>query len=155
MTESQKKWDDYFCKIANIVRSKSKDPSSKVGSVIVGPENQIISTGYNGACRGVDESEYDWNDRPLKILHFEHSERNAIYNAARHGIALRGSTLYIAGFGPPTAPCTDCARGIIQCGIVRVVGLAVMPMRDVWVESISFSLRLIEEVGIIFHEHKI
>ena len=90
-------WDEYFIKIAETVRLKSKDPSSQIGAVIIGLENQIISTGYNGFPRKVGEQEERWQ-RPLKYEYVCHAEVNSIYNAARHGIALRGTTLYLVGF---------------------------------------------------------
>lgn len=150
-------WDDYFLTIAETVRLKSKDPSTKVGAVITGPEKQIISTGFNGFPRGVNEhAGYRW-ERPLKYKFVEHAERNAIYNAARHGTMLRGSTLYLVGMGPPTAPCIECTKAIIQSGIIRVVGSAFKPLTTgegvpAWVDDLQFSLELLKEAGVAFLE---
>lgn len=125
-------WDTYLISIAMAVAAKSKDPSTKVGAVIVGEHHNILSTGFNGFPRGVREtvkhtdgevSEYTLDaerwERPAKYLRVEHAERNAIFNAARHGVRLEGASMYM-NWEP--CPCTDCARAIIQSGIVEVVG---------------------------------
>lgn len=110
------KWDLKFMELASHVGSWSKDRSRKIGCVIVGPNREIRSTGYNGFPRGVYDDIDSRHQRPAKYLWTEHSERNAIYNAARCGICLEGCTLYTSLF-----PCADCARGIIQSGITKVV----------------------------------
>ena len=100
------------------VASKSKDTSTKVGSIIVDHNNIIVATGFNGFPRGVreDESVKERFSRPNKYSYTEHAERNALYASARKGIALEGCTIYIGWL-----PCIDCARGIIQCGINTIV----------------------------------
>lgn len=100
----------------NFVASKSKDRSSKVAAIIVGPDNEIRSTGYNGFPSGCDDDYEPWHQRPKKYLVTEHAERNAIYLAARHGVSLKGCTIYVSGYS-----CTDCMRAIIQTGISRVI----------------------------------
>lgn len=145
-------WDEYFINICEAVKLKSKDPSSKIGALIVGPENNIISTGYNGFPRGIDEIDKSRWERPVKYSYVEHAERNCIYNAARYGISLKGCTLYVVGFGPPTAPCIECAKAIIQSGIVRVVGRAYKEARPDWIDNLNFSVRLLEEANIEFKE---
>lgn len=155
-------WHEYFIKIANVVRQKSKDPSSKVGVVIVSKNNEILSTGFNGFCRNIQEYSNTltlanneatlsnrW-ERPEKYLWVEHGERNAIYNAARNGIKLLGSKLYLVAFGPPTVPCVDCTKAIIQSGIKYVYGYAVQPAREEWKKDFDFCLNHLEEAGIIF-----
>lgn len=109
-------WNDYFMKMADLVASKSKDRSTKVGCVIVGPNHEVRTTGYNGFCRGVDDEVEVRHVRPEKYLWSEHAERNAIYNAARNGIKIEDCTVYSTTF-----PCADCARGLIQSGIKRIV----------------------------------
>jgi dCMP deaminase len=125
-------WDKFFIEQAKLVSTKSKDPSTKVGAIIVGPDNEVRSQGFNGFPRGVDDDvEYEAigsgirlvaerYDRPAKYLFTEHAERNAIYNAARVGIPLKDCTLYL-NFEPRSC-CCDCARAIIQSGIKQVVG---------------------------------
>lgn len=114
---SLRHWDDYFMGMASYVATKSKDRSTKVGAVIVSdPDRAVLSTGWNGFPRGVDDDIEARHERPSKYNWTEHAERNAIYNAARHGICLAGATIYITHF-----PCCDCARAITQSGIVEVV----------------------------------
>ncbi len=129
-------WDEYYIKLAMLIASKSKDPSTQVGCVIVGPDYEIRSTGFNGFPRGVHEENYktppiasglSWHDvdvsdrweRPAKYEWVEHAERNAIYNAARVGVSLKGCTAYL-NWEP--RPCVECCKGFIQAGIINVVG---------------------------------
>lgn len=113
-------WDQYFMVLAKTVAIKAKDPSKQIGAVVVGPDKNIVSTGFNGFPRGVkdDESVKDrLTNRDSKLLFTSHAEANSVYQAARHGISLRGCTIYIAEL----PVCSDCANAIIQSGIVRVV----------------------------------
>lgn len=140
-------WDKYFIDIAETVRLKSKDPSTKVGAVIVGPEQQIISTGYNGFPRGVYDYDERW-ERPAKYAYVVHAELNAILNAARHGIALRDCDLYLVGFGPPTVPCTNCAKAIIQVGIKKVIGKSYKPAPENWMDSLDRAREMLDESNV-------
>ncbi len=116
---SQTDWNNYFIRIAMEVASKSKDRSTKVGAVIVGPDHEIRSTGFNGFPRGIDDDDNDRHTRPAKYAWTEHAERNAIYNAARCGVSTNGCIMYL-NWEP--APCSECSRAIIQAGITTVVG---------------------------------
>lgn len=109
-------WDEYFLNMLPTIAVRSKDPNTKVGCVIVGPDHEVRSMGYNSFPRGIDDKVPERQERPEKYFWIEHADRNAIYNAARVGIPLKGCTMYL-----PFAPCTNCARGIIQAGIVRVM----------------------------------
>lgn len=141
-------WDQYFAEMCRTVASKSKDRSTKVGCVVVGPDHEIRSTGFNGFPRGVDDSREDWHQRPLKYRVTEHSERNAIYNAARCGIVLNRCTLYV-----PWHPCADCARGIIQSGISEVVmdpTYTVDPaLAERWREDHEIAVMLLQETHVL------
>jgi len=75
-------WQDYFIGIANQVKLKSKDKNTQIGAVIVGEDNEVVSTGYNSFPRGIDDDVPERQERPEKYHWFEHAERNAIYNAA-------------------------------------------------------------------------
>ena len=86
-------WKDYFVSIAEQVKEKSKDIKTKIGAVIVGKDNEILSTGYNSFPRGLDDNVVQRQERPEKYFWFEHAERNAIYNAARIGVSLKQSTV--------------------------------------------------------------
>lgn len=141
-------WDEYYINMAEFISQKSKDRSTKVGCVIVGPDNEVRSTGYNGFPRGVDDSKDERHDRPVKYDYTEHAERNAIYNAARVGIPLKGCTLYL-NWEP--CPCTDCTRAVIQSGIVRIIGPDKpfgKPGSKDWQDDFQRSAEMLDEVGI-------
>jgi len=110
---AQHDWDIYFIQIAQVVASKSKDPSTKVGCVIVDSEHRPVSFGYNGFVSKCDES-YMTYDRPMKYKLIIHAEMNAILFADRN--ALRGATIYCTH-----QPCETCLKHILQCGIKRIV----------------------------------
>lgn len=114
-----KSWDEYFIKLAMLVAEKSKDPSTQVGCVIVGPDNEIRSTGFNGFPRGVNELDDTRWERPIKYEWVEHAERNAVFNAAHVGIQLKGCRAYL-NWEPH--PCINCTKGFIQAGIIEVIG---------------------------------
>jgi dCMP deaminase len=146
-------WDEKFLKLAFEITQWSKDRSTKVGSVIVGPNHEIRATGYNGMPRGINDDVDARHERPAKYAWTEHSERNAIYNAARIGVSLEGSTLYIAST-PSIPPCADCARAIIQSGIKRIVSSTgdtdPSTWPDRWKESMTISMELFKEAGVVY-----
>jgi dCMP deaminase len=109
-------WDEYYLEICRVVALRSKDPHTQIGCVIVGPAHEIRSTGYNSLPRGIRDDVPERFERPTKYLWMEHAERNGIYNAARAGTATEGCTIYVE-----IMPCMDCARAIVQAGIVQVV----------------------------------
>jgi len=109
-------WDEFFMRHVYLVASKSKDSSTKIGAVLV-RDNIILSEGYNGLCRKLNDNVPERNfTRPEKYFWFEHGERNSIYNAARNGIATMNSVMYTQG-----CPCCDCARAAIQAGVKEIV----------------------------------
>ena len=112
-------WNELFIRQAMLIALKSKDPSTKVGCVIVSPDNVVLSMGFNGFPRGVNELDMVRWGRPQKYSWIEHAERNAVYNAARHGIRLYGARAYL-NFEP--YPCADCTRALIQAGIIEIIG---------------------------------
>lgn len=146
---NQQRWDQYFIDIADVVRTKSKDPSTKVGAVIVGTEKQIVSTGFNGMPRSIAETDPSRWERPVKYQYLCHAERNAIDNAARTGVSLLGCTLYLAGF---LFPCTECAKSIIQSGIGRVCTTNNQEIPEAWADDLDFSTVLLSEAGIVCDE---
>ena len=109
-------WDAYYLQICSVVATRSKDPNTQLGCVIIGPAHEIRSTGYNSFPRGIRDDVPERLVRPAKYLWIEHAERNAICNAARAGTATERCTLYVE-----IMPCMDCARAIVQAGIVEVV----------------------------------
>lgn len=110
------KWDKRFREMANLIATWSKD-TTKVGCIIVGPDKEIVSTGYNGFPPGVQELGGRLQ-RPKKYLYTSHSEENSIALAALRGTKLEGCTLYLS---EGAFPCARCARLIIRSGIRRIV----------------------------------
>lgn len=149
--KSKKNWDIYFLKMAELIASKSKDRSTKVGAVIVGPDNEVLSTGYNGFPRGVDDDVDFRHERPLKYQWVEHAERNAIFNAARNGTMLKGSRLYL---NTNAIPCTDCARAMIQSGIISVIGpdKKFIGKGSQWEKDLEVAEDMLIEVGVIIRK---
>jgi len=120
-------WPTYFMGFARHAASKSKDPNTHVGCVIVGPDYEIRSTGFNGLPRRVADLP-ERMERPAKYLWTSHAEENAVAHAARIGTALKGCTAYVTHH-----PCARCARSLIQAGIACVVvgdGLTSMPAEE-------------------------
>jgi len=143
-------WTEYFLNIAEQVKLKSKDKSTQIGAVIVGIDNEVLSTGYNSFPRGLDDTKEERQERPEKYFWFEHAERNAIYNAARIGVSLKNSTIYLTS----GLPCMDCARGIVNSGI-KVVWCkteCTTKNKEKWVESQMKSQQLLNECGVqVYH----
>lgn len=138
----------YFIKLADVVAEKSKDRSTKVGVIVVGPDNEIRSTGYNGFPRGINDDIDERHERPAKYDWTEHAERNAIYNAARMGQSLKGCTMY---FNWEPCPCVECARAIIQAGISNVVGYKNRKFAGKgshWDDNLSLGEQMMLEAGI-------
>jgi dCMP deaminase len=101
-------WDEYFLWIAVAVAVKSKDPRCAVGAVIVSSENLILSTGFNGLARKLYDDERLLADAEEKLKIICHAEANAVFNAARIGVALQGTSIYVTKF-----PCLACCNAII------------------------------------------
>jgi len=139
-------WTEYFLGIAEQVKLKSKDESTQIGAVIVGKDREILSTGYNSFPRGLDDNLPERQERPVKYFYFEHAERNAIYNAARVGIPLEGSTIYLTS----GLPCSDCARGIINSGIKTVYCKreCTTKNKEKWMESQEIAYKMLLECGV-------
>ena len=141
-----KKWDERFLRLAAEVATWSKDRSTQVGAVIVCEDCTPGPYGYNGFPRFIDDGKEERHERPIKYDWTEHAERNAIYNAARMGIALKGCTMYVTH-----VPCADCARAIIQVGITRVVANASCMESDFgerWSEAAETTREMLAEAKI-------
>jgi dCMP deaminase len=139
-------WDEYFINIAEQVKLKSKDNNTKIGVVLVGKNNEIVSTGYNSFPRGINDDVAERQEKPEKYFWFEHAERNCIYNAARIGVSTLGTTMYMTcGIS-----CADCARAIISAGVEKIIlrsGKGAMSPK--WQESAERSNQMFKEAGII------
>lgn len=120
-------WQAYFMEMAKQVASRSKDPTTKVGCVIVSADKVVTATGYNGIPAGVEDMP-ERMERPAKYLWTAHAEENAVALAARSGARLKDATAYVTH-----APCARCARSLIQAGVSTVYfgsGTTSMPAEE-------------------------
>jgi dCMP deaminase len=142
-------WTEYFLNIAEQIKLKSKDESTQIGAVIVGKDNEILSTGYNSFPRGLDDSKQERQERPEKYFWIEHAERNSIYNAARIGVSLKNSTIYLTS----GVPCMDCARAIVNVGIqiVWCKKVCTTKNKEKWEESQEKSIKLFNECNVMVY----
>ena len=117
-------WDEYWMIIANNASSRSTCLRRKVGAIIV-KDNQILSMGYNGAPAGISHCDITGclrqklnipSGERAELCRAIHAEQNAIIQAARHGVSIDGSTMYVT-----CSPCNVCAKMLINAGIKRVV----------------------------------
>lgn len=142
---SLNKWDERFLSLAENVAQWSKDPSTKVGCVIVREDLTIAGTGYNGFPRGMCDHKELYEDRETKYSRTIHAEVNAVLNS--HG-PLEGCTAYVTA-----PPCTNCALVLIQKGIDRVV--CCRPSEDLlnrWADSINKTKGFFAEVEVEYVE---
>lgn len=130
--------------LATHISEWSKDPSTKVGCVVVGPDREIRSTGFNGFPRGILDSDDRLTDRDLKYPLICHAEENAIMHAARIGLALKGCTAYVTW-----PPCTRCARSLIQAGISEIVIPSGLEIPDRWKTDFETSMGLLREAEVL------
>jgi dCMP deaminase len=134
--------------LAGAVAQFSKDKSTQVGAVIIGPEGEGGPWGYNGAPRGCSADEDDRQQRPEKYFWFEHAERNALYTAARTGFRTIGCAMVITH-----PPCMDCARAIVQAGISKVVWNIPTPEFEArWASHYVRIKRLFNECGVSYEQ---
>lgn len=140
--ENSMTWDEYFLGMAEYASIKSKDPSTKVGVVIVDQYNRVVSLGFNGFPRGVEDSPDRYADREQKYPRVVHAEANAVV-ASRQD--LFGCRIYCTLF-----PCNECAKLIIQAGISEVVCLLPAESNDRWSTSHELSQEMFSESGVKF-----
>ena len=139
-------WPKRFLALAKEVASWSKDPSTQVGAIAVGPKGNVIAQGYNGFPRGIFDSPKRLGTKEVKYKYVVHAEMNAIYNACLNGTSLDGSTMYV--YGLPV--CSECAKGIIQVGIRHVAFLVEDVIPPVWTESWERTRKMFDEAGITY-----
>ena len=136
---SSVKWDLFFLGMAKYVSAASKDPSTKCGSVIVRPNRTVASLGYNGFPRRVLDSDERYADREQKYKLVVHAEANAIVGSYGD---VRGCTIY----NWPLFSCCECAKLVIQSGIIRIVSPP--PKLERWQSSYDAAQLMYKEAGI-------
>lgn len=140
---------EYLLAAYVLAREKSNDPSTQNGALLVDFSSSSVgivqASGVNEFPRGVAMSDERWQ-RPAKYQYIEHAERNAVFEAARLGIKTHGLTMYC-----PWAPCTDCARAIIQSGIAVLVTHNPVGFENPahWADNIKIALGMLYEAGVI------
>ena len=139
-----KAWGNRYTCLAKEISTWSKDPSTQVGAVVIGNNGEVLSQGYNGFPRGIKDTAARLKDRERKYNLVVHAEMNAIYNAGLNGVSLKGSTLYV--YGLPV--CNECAKGIIQVGIDKVIATRPADYNEKWDESIKDAKALFKEAEV-------
>ena len=136
-------WDPRFLNLAKHISEWSKDPSTKVGCIVVGPDREIRSTGFNGLPRGIEDNDERLNNREIKYPLICHAEENAIMHAARIGISLKDCTAYVTW-----PPCTRCARSLVQAGVSTIIYPKNIEIPDRWMDDFNLSLNMLKEAKI-------
>lgn len=140
-------WDEFFMGSAILISARSKDPSNQVGACIVDKNHRILSLGYNGLTKGMNDNDFYWNSigeqtgelDKIKDYYVVHAERNAILNYCGSHKDLKDSTLYVTWF-----PCTECTKEIIQTGIKKIVYLRMYSKP----ELVNISKKMLKNAGI-------
>lgn len=136
-------WEKRMLDLASLVATWSKDPSTKVGAVVMRPDRTIASMGYNGFPRGVADTPRRYENRDIKYAMVVHAEANAIVHSRE---SLAGMTIFLT-----LPPCADCAGLIIQSGIKRVVCFEPDPeRRSRWGDSFEIMESMLVESDIEF-----
>lgn len=138
------KWHDRWFQLVDLASTWSYDPSTKVGAVIIPKNCDVPIIGWNGFPRGVKDSTERYDNRELKYDLVVHAEMNAILNATRHGINIKGGTLYVSFIC-----CHNCAKCVTQSGIKKVY---YKPSSDEflerWKNSIEITQLIFKEAGV-------
>lgn len=139
-------WTEYFGELLEVIKKKSKDPSTKVSAIITDEHMAIVSTGFNGFPKGVKDDSERYNNRELKYKIICHAEMNAILLAARRGTKIEDCTLWINRF-----PCCECAKAIIQSGIKLIIIIDKennQEFRERWAESMKLAQEMFDEAKV-------
>jgi len=139
-----RKWDHRFIELAKHISSWSKDPSTKVGAIIVDKNNIVCGMGYNGFPRGVKDLPQRYSDRELKYQLIVHAEINAIHNSNK---SLAGCSIYVWPTLMIPAVCPECCKSVIQAGIKEVICLQAETI-DRWQEKAEISRSMLQESGV-------
>jgi len=139
-------WDKRFIDLAKHVAQWSKDPSTKVGAVIVDPKTKkVVSMGYNGFPRGVVDSDERYNNREEKLSYIVHAEVNAVLNA---GIPLNGYHIYVWPTMMIPNSCPECSKVIAQSGISMICCEEVNDLPERWQKLAKYSENILYEAGV-------
>lgn len=145
-------WHEFFLRHVYLAASKSKDRKTKIGAILV-RDNTVVSEGFNGFPRKVNDNIDARHERPAKYSWSIHGEANCVFNAARNGIKTLDCILYTS-----VMPCSGCAGAIIQAGIKQIIihkqahdFLIETQGTDgsrKWIASLSCSIEMFKESGV-------
>jgi dCMP deaminase len=140
-------WNITFMRMAQEMSARSKDTSTKVGAVVISPTGEVLSSGYNGFPRGVNDNEPMRQLRPTKYDFVVHAEVNALLNAGRSGTKVSGGILYVT-----MPPCTNCAGAVIQAGIREIIYLEPDVQKQIpgWRDKLTYSFQMFNEAGVAY-----
>ncbi len=131
--------------VAELSAMRSKDPSTQVGACIVNAKKRIVGIGYNGFPIGIDDDVYPWESEggflETKYPYVVHAEPNAILNST---VSLENATLYVTLF-----PCHECAKLIIQSGIIEIVYGENKYQEEA---SVKASMRMLRDAGVKYRQ---
>ena len=142
MNIDEHKWHERFIKLAHEVSEWSKDPSTKVGCVLV-KNKRVISTGYNGFPKNISDSFDRLMDREQKYEMTVHAEINAITTAALHGVSTEGAIAYIT-----FNPCSRCAAVLINAGIDSIYVSTANDIPTRWLSNFILASKMLAEAGV-------
>ena len=136
--------DEELFRLAQAEAQRSDD-ATKVGAVFVDPStSRVLVAGHNRMPAGVDAGVAARWTRPQKYSWIEHAERNAIYAAARNGIALQGSTAALSWY-----PCSDCVRALVQCGVATLIARRPDEDDPKWGGDFVIARTMLQEAGVV------
>jgi dCMP deaminase len=134
-------WDLRFLNLAEHIAGWSKDPSTQTGAVIVDKDRRVVSVGYNGIPKGIEDEAKYLNDREIKYATIIHCEHNALIFAKR---SIEGCVLYTW----PFSSCSNCTSMFIQAGIAKFISPATPDrLKERWKESMKLAEKLCEDAG--------
>lgn len=143
-------WINRFMNLAKEVSTWSKDPSSQIGAIAVDDNRQILSVGYNGFPRGMDDSSELYEDREKKYSRIVHAEMNLIYNATHNGVSLKDSSVFVYGLWV----CSECAKGLIQVGVKNIyMKPTSINKLEKWQEEFEKTKTYLNEIPINYYEY--
>jgi len=141
--------DTYFMRMAELVGTRSTCLRRQVGAVIV-KEKRVLSTGYNGAPRGLKhcaevgcvrmQNNVESGTRH-ELCRGVHAEQNAVIQAAYFGVSIKDSAIYTTNF-----PCVMCAKILVNAGIMEVV------YKDEYIDPLSKSI--LNESRVVVRRHE-
>lgn len=143
-------WNIFFMQKAQLMSTRSKDPSTQVGCVIVSPDRVILSEGYNGFPRGIQDTPERLNDRDQKYPRVVHSETNAIINAVRNGTIIKDAIVFVT-----QPPCPECTKMLVNTEIRELLHMDLEEgKKDIpgWRDKLAISFDMLDEAEI---PHKI